>query len=105
MSTQSGCSSNSQRPAPRSLTPTQKSLTPTQKRILELLSDGMPHKRCELRTCLPDDMGSNKNLGPHIKAVRRYVESQGEEIICEIYNRWHCYRHVRLLKSCHCRCS
>ena len=78
--------------------------TPTQVRILAVLSDGLPHRREELRDVLPDELGSLDNVRPHLTAIRRVLRPRGEDIVCEFSQapgtkRCWCYRHVRLLAS------
>lgn len=73
--------------------------TPTEKRILELLSDGRPHKRQEVHACLDDDLASLKSITPHISRIRRKINTQGEEIVCVARERSYYYQHVRLLYS------
>lgn len=74
--------------------------TPTQLKILDLLSDGMPHLRKEIHECLWDEQGALGNIRPHISAIRKVLRPKGEDIVCELtYQRRLCYRHVRLLAS------
>ncbi len=72
--------------------------TPTEQRILNLLSDGLPHSREEIRHCLSDELAPKAAIRPHIASIRRVLRLLGEDIICEI-NPKICYRHVRLLAS------
>jgi DNA-binding CsgD family transcriptional regulator len=73
--------------------------TPTEQRIVDLLSDGMPHKREELHACLSDDLASRTAVQMHVSNIRKRIRVRGEEIICEYYHRNLYYRHVRLLNS------
>lgn len=74
-------------------------LTPTQKKMLQLLSDGMPHSRAEVHACLPDELGARTNIYPHLSGIRRQLKEIGEAILVEfIRGRLH-FRHVRLLAS------
>lgn len=74
-------------------------LTPTQSRMLNILSDGLPHSREELHACLNDDLGELSNIQPHISLLRKSLRRHGQEIEC--VNRagnWF-YRHVRVLAN------
>ena len=73
--------------------------TPTQQRIVDLLSDGLPHTKRELFECLVDELGSINNIWPHLTAIRKKLRPRGHDILCEIYNRKCHYRHVVLLRS------
>jgi DNA-binding SARP family transcriptional activator len=74
--------------------------TPTQRRILEVLADGMPHRRESLHACLPDDMGALANLRFHLSQLRKVLRPLGQDIICQLYkNRLH-YRHICVLRHC-----
>jgi hypothetical protein len=73
--------------------------TPAQLRILEVLSDGLPHRHDELMPCLLDELGSRKNLGVMICKMRKHLRPRGHDIICEFSHRRTFYRHVRLLVS------
>ena len=67
-------------------------------RILQILSDGLPHDREELRRCV-DEMSSFHNLQNHLVALRKTLRPNGEDIVCELANRRIHYRHIRLLAS------
>lgn len=73
--------------------------TPTQQRILDILSDGMPHHRSELHRCLNDDMSSTKVLRGHIYLLREKLLKRGENILCEYFKGSFMYRHVRLISK------
>ena len=73
--------------------------TPTQLKMLSILSDGMPHTRQELHSCLPDELGPLSNIRIHIHNIRKSLRSKGEDIVCETTGRALFYRHVRLLAS------
>jgi hypothetical protein len=72
--------------------------TPTQRRIINLLADGLPHARGELRRCLHDELGDESNVRFHIHRIRRQLPSH-EAIVCEIWRGRITYRHVRLLTA------
>lgn len=76
-----------------------------QEKMLEVLSDGLPHTRDELFACLYEQDAPIRNIGPHLAALRKKLASQGQTIVCEqlsdargLMTR-RAYRHVRLLVS------
>ena len=75
--------------------------TPAQLRILERLSDGLPHSRAEL--CLVvthNPAAANFNhLHQVIFGIRQRMRNSGEMIISELRGGKLYYRHVRLLRS------
>lgn len=75
------------------------SFTPVQRRILEILSDGLPHTRFELHKCLNDELSPVRNIRPHLTAIRKKIRPHGEDILCEYIPHGTYYRHVRLLAS------
>jgi hypothetical protein len=74
-------------------------LTPIQARMLQLLSDGLPHSRESLLECLQDDHPEPTAHAKHLAAIRLKIRLRGEDIICEYRKRRAYYRHVRLLNS------
>lgn len=58
-------------------------LTPTQARIYELLLDGMPHAREELRGLLNDEMAleNGKAVDMAVSRLRNAIEDQGEDVV------------------------
>lgn len=77
--------------------PNENGWTPTQQRMIDLLSDGMPHDRHELHACLDDPLSSLATIKFHLSLIRRIIRLRGEDIICELWERKIHYRHVRLL--------
>lgn len=73
--------------------------TPIQKKMLGVLSDGLPHSRDELQTCLWDELAGKTAVAYHVSLIRAKLKRKGETIVCEFVNRARLYRHVRLLKS------
>ena len=74
--------------------------TPTQQRILNVLSDGMPHTKEEMRDCLNDELSGGNNLRVHLTYLRKKLRTVGQTIVYEF--QWPnkmLYRHVRLLAS------
>lgn len=76
---------------------TMEKFTPTQQRILELLSDGLRHKRDEVLACLGDDMASLDTMQIHIVYLRKKLNPKGTDIVCQVYNGGYYYRHIRML--------
>jgi hypothetical protein len=74
-------------------------LSMIQEKMLAVLADGMPHKRQELIDCIGDELADYNNLHPHLTAIRRIIRPMGHDIICQLVNRQHHYRHVLLLPS------
>lgn len=72
--------------------------TPVQSKLLQLLSDGQPHSYNELLSCLSEN-AKLSSLKVHLSEIRKIVNPVGEEIICEIYKRKRCYRHINLLRQ------
>ena len=68
-------------------------------RILQLLSDGLPHRIEELHACLHEQDAPFSNVSPHLHALRKMLRARGEDIVCRTlgsgYDRR--YQHVRLL--------
>lgn len=71
--------------------------TPIQKRIIELLSDGMPHDRSEVLKCIGDPSADYLNLYPHISYLRSKLIQKNEWIVFESYKGAQMYRHVKLI--------
>ena len=68
-------------------------------RMLKILSDGYPHTRQELHTCLDDELGALGNIKIHISILRKTLRPQGEDIVCEWGNKAITYRHIRMIGS------
>jgi len=73
--------------------------TKTQARIVDLLSDGVPHSREELHACLDDDLARLTAAKRHLVEIRKHLRPQGQDIICVLQNRRIMYQWVRLLAS------
>lgn len=81
-----------------------RAFTRTEQKIIDLLSDGLPHPRRQLQQCLPGEMGEAeeaddfRTLRVHIYNIRRKLP-QNELIVCEVAEKGLiCYRHV--LRKC-----
>lgn len=72
--------------------------TPTQYRILKVLSDGLDHKKGELKAVLDDEMAGDNALSVHLTYLRKRLRPRGEDIVCVArgHGRYF-YRHVRLI--------
>jgi hypothetical protein len=74
--------------------------TATQRKMLEVLSDGLPHSREELHACLPDELGPLSNIRAHLVVIRKVLLRRGEHVAAEMgWKGKISYRHVRLLKG------
>lgn len=73
-------------------------LTPTQQRFLDVLGDGLPHSRDQLRNCLPDPLGDYSNVQLHISYLRKKLRPRGQDILCVFHQKSFYYRWVRLLR-------
>ena len=83
----------------RDLTMRENGYTETESKMLQVLSDGMPHRREELHACLWDEAGCLKNICIHISRLRKKLRSKGQHIVCEYADRTYHYRHIRLLRA------
>jgi hypothetical protein len=72
-------------------------LQPIQIKMLDVLSDGLPHSRKELHACLSDPMVDMAAIRVHICHIRKVLRPRGQDIVCELKHRKIHYRHVRLL--------
>lgn len=74
--------------------------TPTEQRILDLLSDGLSHRREEFLSCLYDELGRLGTVRLHLYNMRKKLRPIGQDIVTEMgQSRILYYRHVRLLHS------
>lgn len=73
--------------------------TPTQKRIMDLLSDGLPHKRSEIIEKCLEDLSQPKAVSRQVGSMRPHLEPNGETIIAQLIGRTVHYRWVRLTGS------
>jgi hypothetical protein len=71
-------------------------LTPTQRRVFLLLQDGQPHAPREIRTLLPEDLGSLVNVRQHLSRLRRKLRPAGQDIRFERLGLQVAYRLVSL---------
>jgi hypothetical protein len=73
--------------------------TAIQQRMIAVLSDGRPHTRKELHACLWDEKAKLSSICFHLSLIRSKLRTQGQDILCEWYNKSFHYRHVRLLSG------
>lgn len=71
--------------------------TPTQRKMLAVLSDGLPHSKAELHSCLHDDLGAVENIQIHLTNIRKRIRPKGEDILTQFIDRRLHYRLVRLI--------
>lgn len=78
-------------------------LGPVQQKIIEALSDGLPHRAEELLACLTngyDDEGPKiDTLYVHVCNLNKQLKRLGEEILSQAIHKQTFYRHVRHLRS------
>ena len=72
--------------------------TPTQRRIVDLLSDGEPHDKAEMRLCLYDDLGGDNNVHYHICQIRKLLLPVGYLIMIQFRGRTPLYRLVQSIE-------
>lgn len=70
--------------------------TTTQKALLNLLSDGEPHKRQELMDVLGDELASRNALQCQLQLIRGKIKP-AQNIVCVLRNRTIHYQWVALL--------
>lgn len=75
--------------------------TVTQQKLIDILQDGLPHNRFELRDAIDGELTSLTNMQNHVSHIRKKLRPIGQDIICELVHGRICYRHVRLLSSAH----
>jgi hypothetical protein len=74
-------------------------LTAIQQRMLAILSDGLAHPITELRECLHDELGPDKNIMVHICWIRKYVRPLGQDVVYQRNNGRTFYCLMRRLNS------
>ena len=72
--------------------------TKTEKAILDVLSDGKPHKAEELVACLDDEMADMGAVHTHLDRIRKKLP-EGQIILCQFLRRARQFRLVRRLKQ------
>jgi len=76
-----------------------KPLSRIQKAMLKMLSDGLPHRKDELSTCLWDELSvSQFAVNKHLCAIRKHLRPKKRDILCVYLNpNRFCYQLVKLL--------
>lgn len=72
--------------------------TPTQRRIMDILSDGMPHPKEEIQETFYDPMAVSGAVRTHISYLRKKIEPTGFGILIEYVNHGICYRLVQFVE-------
>lgn len=57
-------------------------LTATERRLWDVLRDGMPHSRGELRACINDEFAVESCLRMHLSNVRRKIRPRRDIMPC-----------------------
>ncbi|HYE70380.1 MAG TPA: helix-turn-helix domain-containing protein [Aquabacterium sp.] len=71
--------------------------TPAQQRIVDLMADGLPHTKEELRRTLWDDLASTVTAQVHLCHIRKKLRTAGCDVLIQyLGNRLH-YRLVAYL--------
>ena len=50
--------------------------------MLEVLSDGAPHTKRELHSCLRDELAPLRNIAVHLTALNKKLRRHEQEIVC-----------------------
>jgi hypothetical protein len=74
-------------------------LTKVQNRMMQVLSDGLPHTREELHACLADELGPTDNIRSHISGIRKFLNPKGYDILFVRKQIGFRYILIRLLHS------
>ncbi len=76
-------------------------LSKAQVRVLQLLSDGLPHHGIkEIKPLLPDGtMNGGAAVCAMIRRIKDKLLPQGYTVVCELYNGRICYRYVKLVTA------
>ena len=59
-------------------------LSPTEQRLMDLLSDGLPHTKKEMVPCLADPLGGETNVKTHLHNLRKKLLPRNEAVLCVI---------------------
>jgi len=72
-------------------------LTATERRLFQMFSDGEPHTKAELITCLNDELADCHAMQLHLTRMRPKIREQGLLVVTQyISGRVH-YRMVRAI--------
>ena len=79
---------------------TNNGFTPLERRMLDLLSDGLPHLRSELHACCEDELSRPASaVGQRLSKIRKKIRPVGEDIICRLYHGKLHYQHIKVLSN------
>jgi hypothetical protein len=56
-------------------------LTPTERRLMDVLKDGLPHGKAELRACLNDELACEAALHMAVHNLRRKLVEVGKNVV------------------------
>ena len=72
-------------------------LTPTERRLYDMLSDGEPHTKEELQTCMSDTLTGQQVMQVHLVNMRPKIRSRGLGVLTQtIKGKLH-YRMVQFI--------
>ncbi len=68
--------------------------TPTERQIIDVLKDGLPHRKAELMA-LMDELAEPTALQNHLSRMRKKLAPRGYDIVLQVtHQRNFCYRLV-----------
>lgn len=73
--------------------------SPVQRKMVQVLIDGLPHRREELHGCLLDRLGPLSNIKSNISKIRKQAHILNLEIVCTLAQRTVWYRLVRPINN------
>lgn len=73
--------------------------TPTERRMLDILDDGLPHRREELHACLGDELAPLSAIQNHISRLRAKLKPKGHDVLCVSRDNTRYYQRVVLYAS------
>lgn len=68
-------------------------LTATERKVMDLLSDGMPHPMRALQALMWEDPGTAEAVSVCITRIRKKINSKGEDIMCRD-GMWRLVRYI-----------
>lgn len=74
-------------------------LTPTEQKIIDLLSDGLPHQRADVLKCVNDRLADLHTLAVHMFNIRRKVRPFGKDVLLVTRKGGYHYQYVILLSG------
>ena len=73
--------------------------TPTQRAIMQVLKDGRPHRREELKMAFSDALCSDVTIRVHVFHINQKIRPLGQEIVVVFRERQRLYRWVRIISD------